>query len=319
MEEFIFSINTILPVFLMILLGKYMNYKDVISNTISHWINEMSYHYLMPILLFYNISQSDFSSMFDPGLIVFCITSIVITFTIVWTLAAIFLPDKKMTGAFVQGCMRGNYVLLGITIMTNLFGPDKIGKSAVVLPFIVATYSILSVTVLTFYRVGDSAKGKWKKVLIIARDIIRNPFIIAILIGFPFCLISIQLPFILLKPIEYLAQMATPVALIGMGAALNITGIKRTIKVAITAAIVKTIVLPSIVIPIAILYGYRDVELGIIMVFSLAPTAVNSYATAKSLGNDADLAANIILISTVMSCFIMVSAIFLLKSLHYIS
>ena len=53
------------------------------------------------------------------------------------------------------------------------------------------------------------------------KDILTNPMIIAILAALPFSLLGIKLPSVFEKPLAYLGQMSTPMALILIGAGIR--------------------------------------------------------------------------------------------------
>jgi predicted permease len=92
----------------------------------------------------------------------------------------------------------------------------------------------------------------------------------------------------------------------------------RKLGKAVISASLKVIIIPAIAVIIAVLMGFRDVQLGMILITFGSPMAVTGYIMAKNMGSDAALAAQILLISTVMCAFTMFLGIFVLASFAFI-
>ena len=71
-------------------------------------------------------------------------------------------------------------------------------------------------------------------------------------------------------------------------------------------------------VTIAALLGFRDASLGVILILFGAPTAVSSYIMAKKMGNDGELAAQILLLTTFLCMLTIFGGIFIIKSIGLI-
>ena len=69
--------------------------------------------------------------------------------------------------------------------------------------------------------------------------------------------------------------------------------------------IAKLILVPLAIIPASILMGIRGTALCGIMIYAAAPNAVNSYSTAVAMGGDADLANEIVVVTSLLSMLTM--------------
>ena len=83
-------------------------------------------------------------------------------------------------------------------------------------------------------------------------------------------------------------------------------------------ALNRTVVIPVIAVTAAALSGLRGPALGVVLICFGAPTAVSSYIMAKKMGNDHELAAQILLLSTMFCVFTIFAGIFALKTLGLI-
>ncbi len=103
------------------------------------------------------------------------------------------------------------------------------------------------------------------------------------------------------RTIEYFASIATPLALIVIGASFNFRHTIENLPPALIASTIKLIVLPLISVVSAVAIGYTGEDVLLIYVLTGVPTATVSFIMAASMDADQDLASNIIMISTLLS------------------
>lgn len=268
------------------------------------------------MLLFRDIAGSNVREFFDLKLLLFAIGTTLISFVLVWIGAELFIKDKGSIGAFVQGAFRGNYALLGLVMVSNIGGSEALTKAALVTAFIIPLYNILVIIILTL-RSEEGGSIGMKTTLM---NIIKNPLIIGIACAIPFSLFNIQLPTVLAKSVDYMAVMATPLAMISIGGTIDLQQIKnQKIKLALVASTIKLIILPMIFIPIALLMGIVGNDLLVLFVMYGSPTAVSSYVMAINMKADAELASDIFIITTLFSIFTFTIGIYIFKVLGFIS
>ena len=146
------------------------------------------------------------------------------------------------------------------------------------------------------------------------QEIIFNPLILAVIIALPFSYWQIKIPDMFNVTGSYLAELALPLALIGIGGSLNLENLKEASTLAFTSSIIKIIILPAVLTLIALLSGYRNDDLGIMFIAFACPTAIASFVMADVMGAKSKLAGNIIMITTLGSVFTISIGILLLKS-----
>ena len=312
LNNFIFSINAVLPVFIIILLGFGLKVKGVLDEAIVKKLNFVSFYYAVPFLLFRDIYNSDLNIAFDPKFVMYAVLTTFACCILVWAIGSVFIKDKPTLGSFVQGCFRGNYAIIGLPLVASVLGDLGTGKSAIITTFIVPIYNVLAVTVLTLNS-GKANDGSIKRALV---NIAKNPLILGIVCGLPFTIFNIRLPQFIMGSIDYMAGLATPLALIGIGASISIGEVKETMKLTSVVTVVKLVIVPILFISLAILLGIRSAEeLVILYVMYASPTAINSYIMASTMGANDKLAANIVIMTTFVSAFTFTFGVFLFKTL----
>jgi hypothetical protein len=149
-------------------------------------------------------------------------------------------------------------------------------------------------------------------------EIVTNPLIISILAAIPFSYFKIRLPNFVATTIDYLATLTLPLALLGIGGALNFASIKKDFKLALAATFIKIVLLPAGLTYAAFHIGIMGDDLVALFMLFATPTAVVSYIMAEAMGCNSELAGNIIVMTTLGSIFTISLGIFILKSVGVI-
>ncbi len=142
---------------------------------------------------------------------------------------------------------------------------------------------------------------------------LANPLIISVIIASPFAYFAIGLPKWLETSGSYLAQMTLPLALICIGGTLSLASLRKSGKLAISASVMKMITLPVLCTLAAWLAGFRGAELGILFLYFGSPTAAASYIMARTANGNYELAAAIIVITTLAAAVTTNVGIFILQ------
>lgn len=315
LDNFIFSVNCVLPIFIIILLGYGLKSIKVVDGDMVPRLNNLSFKYAVPFLLFRDIYKSDLHQVFNPQFVLYAVLSTIACYLIVWALASLFIKDKPTLGSFVQGCYRGNYAIIGLPLVASVMGEGFTGKASMITTFVIPVYNVLAVIVLTL----NSKNSGGATVKDAIKNIAKNPLIIGIVCGLPFAITGIRLPEFIMKSVDYMAVLATPLALIGIGASINIVDIKSTLKLTTIVTVIKLIIVPVLLISLAVMLGIRNgEEIIILYVMYASPTAINSYIMASMMGANDKLAANIVIMTTLASAFTFTIGIFLFKGLGII-
>ena len=309
LENIIFTTNIVAPVFLIILLGYFLKRIGVINENFVEITSKFVFNVSLPAFIFMKISTLDLTAALDIRQIIFIYAGTLLVYFIVWIIASLFIKDGRDLSVFVQGAYRSNYAIVGLAIIANLFGDEGLGKATLILAFLLPVYNVLAVIILTI----PMRKIKKLKLSSTVQEIILNPLIISVIVALPFSYYKLELPSLLLTTGNFLADVALPLALIGIGGSLNIENIRRASTLAFSSSILKLIVVPVVLTYFAYLFGYRGMDLGIMFILFACPTAIVSFIMAEAMGANSKLAGNIVVISTIGSVITISAAIIFLK------
>ena len=308
MENLIISVNAVLPTFLIIGVGLIVQRAHMLSSTTIRQANNLCINVFVGTMIFCNIYTADMSGGSSGMLLLFCLGGVVLQFLVGLLLFTRIIPNRPTRGVMLQAFFRANAVLLGIPIATSLYGSEGMGPVSVIVAIVVPFINILSVISLEMNR---GSKIDPKRLL---RGIVITPFVIGAAVGLLLVLLGIRLPLLIEKPVLSIANAATPLALILMGASLNFSNFKHSIRNLSISVICRLVINPAVLIAAAIALGFRGVELCAVLVVFAVPVSVNSYTLSMQLDGDTELAGSIVLVSTALSCFTLCGWVWLLKS-----
>ncbi len=316
MQNFIFSLNSTMPIFLVILFGWILMQMGLFTKDFCAVADKFVFKVALPFYVFQDIATADIHEMFSVRFFLFCFISTFLMFVGVWIFAHFYCKDRSEVGAFAQASARGSAAILGIAFVENIYGNS--GMAPMMIIAAVPLYNIMSVIILTFNASDTQDLDRKSTIKKAAIGCITNPIIIGIVAGCIFALLSIPIPYVPLKFIKNVGSIASPLALLVVGANFEGSKALAKIKPTITATLIKLVIIPLIFFPFAIMFGFRNSELVAILVMLGSPTTVSCYIMAKNMNNDYVLTSSIVVLATLMASITLTGWIFFLKSFGFI-
>ena len=309
MSNLIYSINATLPIFLLIILGKVLKTTKIINDEFTKTADRYVFRIALPALLFSDLTENNVGSAFDGKYVLFCFSVTIFSIAVLWGLTEKFMKNEEQKGAFIQGSYRSSAAILGLAFINNMY--DSVGMAPLMIMGCVPLYNIFAVIILTLKGDNGGKKPNMKETFI---NVMKNPILLSILIALPFALLNLHFPSFVNKAIGSVANTATPLALISIGASFEGKKALKKMKPTLLASFIKLILLAGLFLPLAVFFGYRNQELMALLVMLGSPTTVSSYIMAKNTGNDGILTSSIIVLTTLLSSLTLTLWIFVLKS-----
>ena len=301
------TLNITAPVFAMLFTGVFLRRLHLIDDHFNKVASQLVFNVCMPALLFLGIYHADLSTAVRPGVLLYFVAATLVGFALSWGLA-IWRSPKEDRGIYTQGAFRGNNGVIGLALAASLYGNEGISLGAVLAGLVILLYNSLSSVVLAVYS-PTLKSDPWS----LAKSILRNPLILSVLAAAPMAYAQVPLPNWLLTSGDYLAQMTLPLALICIGGTLSLKALRASGRLALDASLAKMVWLPLVGTLGAWLCGFRGADLGILFLYIGSPTAAASYVMARAADGNHDLAASIIVITTLMAAVTTNIGIFILQ------
>lgn len=315
MEQLLFSLNATVPVFLVMVIGYLLKQFRVVDEPFVKTLNRFNYRITLPVLLFRDIAESDFYGVWDTRYVLYCFFVTFVSIIVIWAVVGLCYRDKDRLGEFVQAAYRSSAAVLGIAFIQNIYGSS--GMAPLMIIGTVPLYNIAAVLVLSF--TGPSAHGLDKASLKSAvKGILTNPIIIGILLGMIVSACRITFPAMLSRTIGNIASLATPLALLGLGAGFEGRRALKQIRPTVAASFIKLILLPAVFLPLAVRLGFTTEKLVAILIMLGSPTTVSCYIMAKNMGHEGTLTSSVVVATTFFSSVTLTFWLFVLRSMGLI-
>lgn len=307
MQYLILSFNVIFPIFFMLALGYLMRELKLVAESGFKMFSRATFYIFIPALLFINIYKSDLSNSLNVKLIIYAIISLFLMCLVLYFLIPRIIKDRWDQPVVMQGIYRSNFIIYGMCIVQAIYPNGDMGMVALLSAFIVPLYSV--VTVLLFEMYSDKKNNK--KALLF--NVLKSPMVFSGILGLFFLLTKLEIPKLLLSQVESVSKLATPIALLCLGGTFKIQALKHHKKALLMACTGKLIIVPIAFLSIAILLGFRGMELATLMAMFAAPVASSSFPMAQELGGNGELAGEIVVMTSLLSIITVFTWVLLLS------
>ncbi|HHY48815.1 MAG TPA: AEC family transporter [Alphaproteobacteria bacterium] len=294
-------VNVVIPVFAIIALGylavRFRLYPAEGVRGLVAFVN----NFLTPCLLFESMLHADFRTAFNWHVIVPFYVGALVSFAAGSVVAARFFgnrPGESVASGFAA--MFTNTVLLGIPILQRAYGEAALPVAFSIIAFHASV--LITVGMLVMELVRRDGAPLLKALGVAAIRIISNPLLWGIVLGVLANLFDV----VLVEPVEaFFAAMAAavvPVALFGLGGALNEYRLADNWPQALAMSAFKLIGQPAIAWLLMVPVFHVDPEQARVgVVLAGMPAGINVYVFATYYNRGVNVATNTILISTVLS------------------
>ena len=322
------AVNAILPILLLIFLGNILRRINFISDAFIKMGNKMVFKILLPCMLFINVYDIESFSVIRWDIVGYTVCMVCVLFLVGLVIALAATDEDKRRGVIWQCTFRSNFAIIGMSLAGALGSSEALGVAAIVSAFTIPVFNMFAVIALSLFL---DKSGDWKKsVKNVLINIAKNPLIIGVALGLV-CLgiralqaeafgevvfsIKTHTKF-LYTATNNLKSMATPLALIVMGGQFEFSAVKGLKKEIIVGTLARIALAPALGVTGAILLS-RYTELlycgvneypALIALFG-SPVAVSSAVMAGSMGNDEQLATQLVVwtsIGSIVTIFLQV-------------
>ncbi len=324
MDSLLFALNAVMPIVGMVAIGYILRRMHFMTAEFAKLANKIVFRILLPAMLFLNVYKIETLASMDFGYVIYVVAVVLGTFALALPAVIMLTRENSRRGVLVQAAFRSNYALIGIPLAQSLFGDSGVAIATLLSAITIPVFNILAVICMSAFSSGEE-KPSVKKILL---GIVTNPLIVSVLAGV--AVLGIRMAFAewgigfrlsdiepLYKILSYLSNMATPLALLVLGAQFEFSAIAELKKEIIFGTAMRTLITPVLGLGIAYLF-FREQFNGahfatFVAVFS-TPLAVSTVPMAQEMGADSALAGQLVVWSTLLSALSVFAASFLLKA-----
>ena len=170
MCTFFTTLDIVLPIFLLIVLGFLLRQIGILDETGCGRMNTFAFNVLVPAMVFYNIYTADAASFRNPRLLLFCMGSVTALFLLLMAAVPRLERDPARVGVMIQGIFRSSFVVLGMGLATSMYPGQDMSIIAIASTVVAPLFNACAVICLEVHSQGRRPDPKK-----IALDVIKNP------------------------------------------------------------------------------------------------------------------------------------------------
>ena len=279
-------VAALIPVFAIIALGAALRRLAFMPDENWRAVERLTYFVLFPCFLFGAIAFADFTNEPVGRMAILLTGAMIVMAALVYPFRSLLALDGPAFTSLFQGAVRWNsYVALGA--IAAVLGTPGLALAAIAVAIMVPLANALCVIVLMRHAGGDSGLP------MLARQLARNPLILACLAGIVVQLVGLPIPKVAATTIDLIGKAALPLGLLAVGASLDLGDARSRPAPLAAAMLLKLIVMPALVAAGALALDVAGPAKTAALICAAVPGASSSYILARQLGGDAPLMANI--------------------------
>ncbi|MBM7456627.1 hypothetical protein HNR62_002524 [Oceanisphaera litoralis] len=208
------------PIFLLIGLGYGAVRWRIIPTETVPGLGRFVLYFAMPGLILSTLSKMRIEDVIDPGFMLAYGLGSLLLMGIGLLGFRLWRQEPVLASLKTMGMVMPNTPYFGFPVLLQVV--DSVAGQALALAMLVEALLIipLSMALLEFYSSRDGNQSLGQVLLTLPKRVLRNPMIIAILVGLLFALLELRLPPALTTTLDMLGRSSAAVALFVIGASL---------------------------------------------------------------------------------------------------
>ncbi len=295
-ENLIIAAKQVLILYILVAVGFVCDKTGLFKEKAARLSNDLLFYIVTPAVIINSFLSMDNTQENLKKLL----TALVFAVVLQIIAAVIALPffrnkEKEDNCIYKFASTYGNVGYMALPLASAVLGDEGVFYCSVV----VVVFNVFCFTHGIKVMTG-SAGFEWKKLIV-------NPGTIAVLIGLPLFLFGVKLPEIVEAPVDYLATLNTPLAMIFFGTYLANTDLKTMFsdKRIYLVALLKLVALPLCMMGVFKLCGITGVLVSSLLISSSAPCANNTVMFAAKYGKEVAAASKTVAVVSFMSILTM--------------
>jgi len=294
------------PDFSLIVCGYLLCRYTALDRVVWGQVESLVYYFLFPVLLFQSIVKSPLDLGATSGLIgagvLLGLSGIVMSYSLPYLPGLRQYIDLREHAASAQVAFRFNS-FIGLALADRLAGSQGVQLLAVLIGVCVPLFNVAAV-----WPMARHAQSGF------ARELVRNPLILATVSGLVANLLGFSLPDWSMPTLTRIGAAAIVLGLMAAGAGMQLGHLSQAKILATSVLSIKHFFLPLVALGMAKAFGLTAVQATVLLAFSALPTASSAYVLAMRMGYNGGYVAGLVTLSTLLGLVSLPFALGLLSS-----
>lgn len=300
MDSFLVALQTVLPLFLIIVVG--MVFSRVKVNH-DQWIEVLNKYALwigFPALVIFSLMQLKPGTGSYNTLVLINSGFLIASLILVFPVARLFRLSSLTKRTLILILPFGNVSYLGIPVLFSAYGVEVLPAAAIISAIYVFWLLTLAVILIEIY--GDEG-FHWKKLTL---SLAQNPLLLSVFVGLAIVAFQIRLPDFAVRTIELFSDSVTAVVLFSLGIFLGIQEMGRLKEWmhVLVLTVVTMLVLPYLFYMMIIPLKLDPLEVKSTILDAAMPLGVTPYVLSIQYKLETTLIARVVVFGTIASVVI---------------
>lgn len=304
-------VQLLFPDFALILTGWLLCRATPLDRTVWLQVERLVYYFLFPVLLFHSIVKSPLDLRAASGLVVAGLALGGSAIAMAYALP--HLPgigrhlDRRDHAASAQVAFRFNS-FIALALAERLGGAEGLLLIAVLIGVCVPLFNVAAVWPMT-QAAGDGPRR-------FAREVLRNPLIVATLTGLVANLAGFSVPLWIEPTVSRIGAASLALGLMAAGAGMELGPLARGKALAAAVLGIRHLMQPLVALGLAWALRLPPLQATVLLAFSALPTASTCYVLAARMGFNGPYVAALVTLSTLLGMASLPLALGVLRSLY---
>ena len=297
MDSFLIALNTVLPLFFVIIAGIIFSQTKAASESWVDILNKYALWIGFPALVVASLMRLELNGQSFTLLIVTNSVYIVICMLLAFPIALIFKLSSRYKRSLFLVLSFGNVAYLGIPILNNAYGEEILPVAAV----LAAVYVFWLLTLgIVLIEINGNERINIKLLIF---SLFKNPLLLSVFAGLIIVVFNIKLPEIAEKTILLFSNSVTAVVLFSLGIFLGLhkIGNQKEWLTAFLWAVITMLVLPFVFYLTIKNIGMDSMQLKATILDSAMPLGLTPYVLAVQYKLDVPLVSRIVVVATILA------------------
>jgi predicted permease len=294
-------LDNIAPLFLIVLIGWMLAKKFSID---IYTLTKINIYIFVPALVFVKIAETKITRDLLKGFF-FTLFLMFVMSLIVGVVSRLRKNNPSVSRAMKNGVLFYNSGNMGLPLIMLIFNELPQAVSVQIMVMLAQNLTTNTLGLYNANRGNTDVKGSLLQVL-------KTPSIYAVIVGFFFKLLKVDLSqFFLWPAFSFLSNGLVPIALLTLGIQLSMVKMDFRNKDVYLTSFIRLIGGPVIAFLLISLFRMEGIMAQVLLISSAVPTAVNTALLAVEYHNEPEFASQVVLTATILSVFTLPIVIYL--------
>ncbi|MGQ0711921.1 MAG: AEC family transporter [Rhodoferax sp.] len=288
----LYYVQLLFPDFSLIACGYLVCRFTALNRRVWEQVEQLVYYLFFPVLLFYSIIKSPLDLRAASGLLGATLALAGTGIALAYALPHLpglrrFVPSRLHAASAQVGFRFNSFI--GLALAERVAGAAGVQLLALLIGVCVPLFNIAAV-----YPMARHAQRS------LLGELVRNPLIIATLLGLGGALLGLRIPPWLEPTVARLGAASLALGLMAAGAGLQLAALGKARVLALSVLGIRHLALPLAAAAWAWVFALAPLQATVLLAFAALPTASSSYVLATRMGYDGPYVAGLVTASTLL-------------------